>query len=87
MGAPGVDLGEFNSPWDIAVSAGRAFVADVYNNRVQALNALDGALLFQREGTGGNHGYLHSDGLVVGPDGRVYVTRFSTTSSFEIANA
>lgn len=68
-GIDGFGDGEFRSPRDIAVdAAGRVYVADTGNSRVQRFSA-DGEFI---DAFGQEH-ILHAWSIAVGPDGDVYV--------------
>ncbi len=55
IGSKGKAAGKFESPWGLTISkAGKLFVADKDNDRVQALRMSDGTFLRQIGGTKGN---------------------------------
>lgn len=46
IGGIGLDPSEFRDPEGLTVTEGRVYIADANNNRIQVLNAVDGAFLF-----------------------------------------
>ena len=82
-GTKGIGAGAFNYPTDVALARdGRLYVADGYNDRVQAF-ASDGA--FERKWGGPfamdifgpfNGWFAVTTGVVVGPDGNIFVADF-----------
>jgi outer membrane protein assembly factor BamB len=82
IGAPGFEAGEFNFPWGIAANDGRVFVADVFNERVQALDAVDGAFLFQWRAHDDPVTLWTPQGIAVAADGRIHVTSATKLFSF-----
>ena len=73
-GAAGAGPGDLRTPFGVAVSSGRLYVADFGNDRVQVFS-LDGSLLasFGSRGSGEGQFQRPAD-VAVGADGSVYVT-------------
>jgi DNA-binding beta-propeller fold protein YncE len=85
-GAPGVDPGQFNAPWSIAECDGRVYVADVSNERVQALDATDGAFHFQWRAHDLTGSLWHPQAIAVTSDDRIHVTSFKDLFTFELGD-
>ena len=86
-GGSGVDPGEFQGPWGVAVQGDRVFVSDNDNRRAQAFNAADGSFLFEWQLRYSN-GYLeYPYGIAVGPNGRIYVVGSGAVYTFELGSA
>jgi DNA-binding beta-propeller fold protein YncE len=86
VGAPGVDPGQFNFPWGVAERDGRVYVADVSNERVQALDAKDGAFLFQWWAHDLTGSLWNPQAIAVTSDGRIHVTSFKDLFTFELGD-
>ncbi len=72
-GTRGSGNGQFDFPLGVAVTTGKVYVADVYNNRVQYFTAT-GAYLGQWGSPGsGNGQFRFPFGVAVGPEGKVFV--------------
>lgn len=82
-GGSGTDPGEFNLPSSVAVSAGRVFVADEDNFRIQALDAADGSFLFER--VINDEGFeQYAVGVAAAQNGNIYVATFTDIATFEV---
>lgn len=55
-GGHGTGSQNFNNPTDMAVSAGKLYVADTWNNRIQVLNASTGAFITSHNGAASSGG-------------------------------
>ncbi|MGP8218816.1 MAG: immunoglobulin domain-containing protein [Limisphaerales bacterium] len=75
-GASGVNNGEFNAPFDVAVTpdGGTISVSDSGNNRIQQFSATNGAFVASFGSSGSNVGQFNSpEGLTYDSSGTLYI--------------
>jgi len=78
IGEKGKENGQFNYPTDVQIEAGKIWVADAYNNRIQVFG-IDGSHLMT---LGKELGMNAATGIYVTSD-KLYVTDFENSRVFE----